>query len=275
MSAARTAGFVEPATQTRPVRHLFLSPHYDDIALSCGGTALLLSRAGRLPTVALLFGAAPDPAQPLTSFAQSQHEGWRLDAAGVIAARRAEEAAAAAILGTKVRFMPFHDAIYRNGWYTSNDLLFAAPVPAEAGLPAEIVAALRLPGTPDAATRLYAPLAVGSHVDHLHTVAAGVLLGRAGWDVWFYEDQPYALRDGAVEEWIGRFGERLVEAARVPVGAVWEEKVDAIFSYPSQLATVFSYVGAGAGRDEISTLMRRYARALGGDRPAERFWRLA
>ena len=63
---------------TGPERHLFLSPHYDDIALSCGGTAALLARAGRDPEVALIFGDHPDPAAPLTPFAQrcTGNGGW-------------------------------------------------------------------------------------------------------------------------------------------------------------------------------------------------------
>ena len=274
MSDPVAAHWLDPAALTRPRRHLFLSPHYDDVALSCGGTALLLAQADRRPEVALLFGAEPDSAQSLTAFALGQHEGWGLGAAEVIAARRAEEAAAAAFLGVRVAYLPFRDAIYRGEWYTSNELLFADPVAGEAGLPGEIVASLGLAGAPDGATRIYAPLAIGLHVDHQHAAAAGIALARAGWDVLFYEDLPYAMRAGITEARFNRLEEQMVEAGRVPIGEVWDAKIAAVLCYPSQLATVFSYVDAGASRVEIEEVMRRYALTIGGVEPAERFWRL-
>src|SRR3954468_17801753 len=89
-----------------PSRHIFLSPHYDDIALSCGGTAARLAAAGEKPEVALIFGDHPDPAAPLTSFAEQLHRQWKLDAAQVIASRRAEENAASGILGYSASFLP-------------------------------------------------------------------------------------------------------------------------------------------------------------------------
>ncbi|HEY7035314.1 MAG TPA: PIG-L family deacetylase [Thermomicrobiales bacterium] len=258
-----------------PERHRFLSPHYDDIALSCGGTAALLARSGRLPEVELIFGDHPDPAQPLTDFAASMHRGWGLDAAQVIAGRRAEEAAAGAILGTRAVFLPFRDAIYRGARYLSDDDLFGTVSADEAGLPDEIVAGLGIDGDDPATTRLYAPLAIGRHVDHQQAFAAGVKLARNGRDVWYYEDLPYALNEGATEDRIAEVGMALEIAAVVDVASVWEEKIAAIMAYPSQLATIFAYVDAGSSREEIDAVLRAYATRLGGGIPAERFWRLA
>jgi LmbE family N-acetylglucosaminyl deacetylase len=256
-----------------PARHLFLSPHYDDVALSCGGTAALLARAGRSPEVALVFGAAPDPTT-LTSFARQQHEGWGLAPDAVIAARRAEEARAAALLGTRVSFLPFHDAIYRGERYLDDDALFGQPAADEAGLVEAIVAALDLPSTVDGETRLYAPLAIGGHVDHQLACLAGVALARLGWPVWWYEDLPYALRAGAVGRRLAAIGEAFEVAAVVDVEEEWTTKLDAILCYPSQLATIFGDVAAGASRAAIDAALRGYAEATGGGRAAERFWRL-
>jgi LmbE family N-acetylglucosaminyl deacetylase len=257
-----------------PERHLFLSPHYDDIALSCGGTAALLARAGRRPEVALIFGAEPDPAAPLTSFAQSMHRDWGMDARQVIAGRRAEEAAAGGILGTTDLFLPFWDAIYRGERYTSNELLFGTPAVDEDGLPGEIVDALRLPDEGRASTRLYAPLGVGRHVDHQQVFRAGAALARGGWEVWFFEDLSYALNAGAREERLAATGEALKPVGLVDVTGVWQAKLEAIMAYPSQLATVFGYVDSGSTREEIDTVMRRYAEEVGGGTAAERFWRI-
>jgi LmbE family N-acetylglucosaminyl deacetylase len=262
-------------TLIAPARHVFLSPHYDDIALSCGGTAALLARAGRQPEVALIFGDQPDPAVPLTEFAESLHRDWGLDAEQVIAGRRAEEVAAGRILGTRDRFLPFRDAIYRGARYTSNDVLFGAPSADEVELPGEIVAALGIGDGALATSRVYAPLAIGRHVDHQQAFAAGVLLARRGGDVWFYEDLPYALSPGALQERPTAIDLALSPAAIVDVNATWTTKIDAIMAYPSQLATVFGYVGSGSSRNEIETVMRAFATAAGGGVTTERFWRVA
>jgi LmbE family N-acetylglucosaminyl deacetylase len=258
----------------RPERHLFVSPHYDDIALSVGGTAALLSRQGREPVIALLFGSEPDPGQLLTSFAESMHRQWGMDASEVIAGRREEEAAATAILGARDKFAPFHDAIYRGERYLSDTQLFGTPNPDEADLPGQIIEALGLDGRPDGAARVYAPLGIGTHVDHQLAFAAGIELAQKSWEVWFYEDLPYVLRPGSRESRFAAIGHELAVAAIVDVEDVWKTKLDAIMAYPSQLAVVFSYVRAGHSREEIDEVMSAYAREAGGGYRAERFWKL-
>ncbi len=254
-------------------QHRFLSPHYDDIALSCGGTAALLARAGLAPEVAIVFGEEPDPAAALTPFAAAMHRGWGLDAQAVVARRRAEEAAAAAVLGTTVSSLPFHDAIYRHGHYQSDDQLFGEVAAAEAHLPASIISALGLDVASDPTVRIYAPLGVGRHVDHQHVFAAGIALTRAGWDVWFYEDLPYGMQDGAVETRLGDIG-ALLAPVTIEVSTTWEAKIAAVLAYPSQLTTVFGYVGGNGSAEDSARRLRDYAVGVGGGMPAERFWRL-
>ena len=260
-----------------PTWHRFLSPHYDDIALSCGGTVALLTGAGLAPEIVVIFGHQPDSAVPLSPFAVTMHEGWGLSASEVIASRRGEEAAAALALGATSSSLPFLDAIYRGRHYESDEQLFGETVPAEASLPPAIISALQLDAPPDERVRMYAPLAVGGHVDHRHGFAAGVALARAGWNVWFYEDLPYALNAGAIEARLTALaGEAPVEpVATIDIKATWAPKLAAILAYPSQLSTVFRYVGAGSSRDEIDQVMRAYATQVGGGVPAERFWRLS
>jgi LmbE family N-acetylglucosaminyl deacetylase len=267
-------GFVSPGALAAPARHLVLSPHYDDVALSCGGTVAQLTRAGRTPDVALVFAAAPDPTLPLTPFARRMHDGWGLEADAVIAARRAEERRAAALLGARIAFLPFPDAIYRGERYLDDEALFGRLATEEVDLVEAIVAALDLPAEVDGETRLYAPLGIGGHVDHQLVYQAGLALARAGWAVWWYEDLPYALRAGAAERRAAAVAERFEVAAVVDVETVWSRKVDAILCYPSQLATIFSDLATDTRRGKIDAVMRRYAEATGGGRVAERFWRL-
>lgn len=269
-----TARLTDLAAIVAPIRHIFLSPHYDDIALSCGGIAALLSSEGRQPEVALIFGSLPDPAVPLTSFAEQLHAEWGLDSSQVIASRRAEEAFASVILGTSDIFLPFRDAIYRGERYLGNEGIFGAVAADETALSDDIIASLRLGDDERATTRVYVPLAIGNHVDHQIAFAAGLTLAREGWSVWFYEDLPYALRAGARDQRVTGDAITLTTAAIVEVNSTWEQKISAIMAYPSQLATVFSYVDAGSTRDEIDALMSDYARANGGGTRAERFWKV-
>ncbi|MFT4040293.1 MAG: PIG-L family deacetylase [Thermomicrobiales bacterium] len=267
---------IDDATLTRPEQHIFLSPHYDDIALSAGATVRRLADLGRRPETLILFGSEPDPNAPLSSFATGMHEGWGLDSREVIARRRAEEDRAAAAIGAIVRLLPFHDAIYRGHAYLSDDDLFSTPAPADQDLPERIVASLDLPAAPDATVRFYAPLGVGRHVDHQIVFTAASQLAAAGWDVWLYEDVPYALRNGARDARVAEVSTANPVALRglVPAAGTWDAKLDGILSYPSQLETIFHhYVGIAPTRDAISDGLVAYGRSPDESHVSERFWR--
>jgi LmbE family N-acetylglucosaminyl deacetylase len=254
-------------------RHIFLSPHYDDIALSAGGTAATLTASGRTPEVALIFGEHPDPNQPMTTFAESLHAAWGMTADEVVTARRREEEVASIALGTCDRFLPFRDAIYRGERYLSNEDIFGEIRADEADLPNQVIAALHL-GEDTNTARIYAPLAIGMHVDHQHAYLAGLALATRGWEVWFYEDMPYGLRSENQEKRQAQVeADGLRPGVVVDVGAVWKRKIDAIMAYPSQLKTIFGeYVGVGTTRSEIEAAMASYARSVGGGEHVERFW---
>lgn len=267
--------FLSDEQLLRPERHIFLSPHYDDIPLSCGGIATRISQSGTPPEIALIFGDHPDPDQRLTEFAQQLHDQWGLTAEQVIDARRAEESAASALIGAVDVYLPFHDAIYRGSRYTSDDDLFGEARPDESELPERIVDELRLSDSELGTVRLYAPLAIGNHVDHQHAFLAGLQLAADGYDVWFYEDLPYALIPGKADERLARIESPLASAGLVDVRQVWQTKIDAIMAYLSQLAVIFSeYVGAGSTREAIDLAMQAYSKHVGEDILVERFWRV-
>jgi LmbE family N-acetylglucosaminyl deacetylase len=274
MSSAATG---LPASLAQVSRHLFLSPHYDDIALSAGATVSLLSQHGLTPETLVVFGSPPDLSRPLTPFAQAMHDGWGLTADQVVASRQAEEAAAAAVLGARTSVLPFRDAIYRGDLYRSDNDLFGHPAAAEAALPASIIDSLHIDPAEQRQTRIYAPLAIGQHVDHQIVFQAGVNLAAAGWDVWFYEDLPYALQPGAVQMRLTGIEApvQLEVAAVIPAARGWDQKIDAILAYPSQLDTIFrQYVGVGTSREEISTALAEYAARVGDRNLSERYWRV-
>lgn len=156
---------IEPVL-SGPARHRFLSPHYDDIPLSCGGTVALLARAGAGPEIEVIFGAEPDRSQPLSPFASELYQRWGLDAEWVIRERRQEETAAARVLGATSISLSRGDAIYRGTSYLNDEQLRGPIAAAEAALPAQIATELADQSANRASTRFYAPLGVGHHVDH-------------------------------------------------------------------------------------------------------------
>lgn len=255
-------------TSCRSPRPLFLAPHYDDVALSCGGTVAATADAGERPLIVTCFGGSP--AGPLTGFARWQHERWGLNANEAVAQRRREEQCAAQALGAESHWLDFPDAIYREARYTSDESLFGDLHPDDIGLPEALVVAIEglLGRLAVGASRVVVPLGVGNHVDHQITLSAGHVLAQGGHDVWAYEDYPYAgdpeagsaLQERALAVGAGELQTYLLSASQL------DRRVRAILCYRSQLDVIFRHQG------DPAAATRRYAAAAGGGQPAERFW---
>src|ERR1700693_6175350 len=54
---------------TKSHRHIFLSPHLDDVVYSCGGTLSVQVSSGLRPLVITVFGGTPSADQSLTPLA--------------------------------------------------------------------------------------------------------------------------------------------------------------------------------------------------------------
>lgn len=247
---------------------LVLSPHLDDAALSCGGLIRQLVRAGRPVRVVTLFAGHPGP--DLSPFARETHRSWGEDL-DPLARRKAEDEAALRVLGAESRYLAFRDALYRGeegAWrYPCREALFGEIHPDDRDLPQKLIEALDdLLPRGEGAT-VYAPLAVGDHVDHQLAHQAALLLRGRSFEVVFYEDAPYAWRPGRLEQAREARGAqgwspRLAVLADEELAA-WVESVRA---YRSQLATLF-------GREEfVADLIRFHALQAGGGRPAVRLW---
>lgn len=256
-------------------RHVYLSPHLDDAALSCGGAITELCTAGDTPLVVTFCTAAPPAAGPFSALALEFHREWGLAPEQVVAARLREDEAAMAALGADALWAGMLDAIYRHpAAYNARETLFGTPDAADPLLPAvrALVAELRerLP-----TATFYAPLGVGSHVDHLLTrQAAEEALGGA---LLFYEDFPYVARQGALELRLAQSGMQL-EPTTVWLGTGLGTKIASIKAYASQLPELAtSQLGRPAPAGEAAALFAAvvadYAQQVGGGAPAERLWR--
>jgi LmbE family N-acetylglucosaminyl deacetylase len=251
----------------RPV--IFLSPHFDDVVLSCGGTVARLADAGYNPLMVTIFGGEIVD-ELLTDFARWKHHRWGiLSTDGVRAARQAEDKAAAAILGCHTRWLGFPDAIYRGERYTADSNLFGTPAQVDQALSDLIVAEVcSLPEWRVGAI-VFVPLAIGGHVDHQLTYAAGQQLAAMGATVWAYEDCPYAMHTPeGVQRRLAIVGDEVGALHIAPIGNAAEKRVAAILAYHSQVPVIFRF------SNDVGTTVRDHMRRAGGGTPAEHFWPL-
>lgn len=252
------------------VRALFVSPHLDDVALSCGGLVCRSAAMAERPRIVTLFTLGPAPGDEPTPLARRLHEAW--SAGAEIApeklwqARRDEDAAAADELGADRAWLPFQDALYRGGQYASERELFGAVKAADEPLIERLAGELTALWQRTARAAVYLPLAVGWHVDHQIAYALAGPLRRAGAQVLHYEDYPYSARTGDLER---RIAELPPLAPRViDVSPHLPRRLRAIAAYASQLPLIFADVGPW----EETTRRFAAARAEGSAIYAERVW---
>jgi LmbE family N-acetylglucosaminyl deacetylase len=171
---------------------IFISPHLDDVALSCGGMVWDLVREGsRVEIWSVIAGDPPDG--PYSAFAEENHRRWGRSGPEAMALRREEDTAACDVLGATPHHLGFPDAIYRldpkdcRPIVNNDDELFGKSP--EAWL-VEAIAA-RLAAELPADANVVFPLGLGGHIDHRAVTAAGRRLDRSA--AW-YADYPYILK---------------------------------------------------------------------------------
>ena len=169
---------------------IYLSPHLDDVALSCGGLVWEQSRSGDKVEIWTVCGGDP-PDTPLSPFAQSLHDRWRTGP-DAVKDRRQEDRLSTQALGASYRHLDWPDCIYRfhpesglpviQGEY---DLFHARP---EDTAIHDLTETLRR--TLPKRVRLVSPMALGDHIDHHLTRMAAE---RLGVPLLYYPDYPYIL----------------------------------------------------------------------------------
>ncbi|MBU1693543.1 MAG: PIG-L family deacetylase [Verrucomicrobia bacterium] len=239
---------------------LYLSPHLDDVVLSCAGQIRCRVREEKsvLVYTAMAAEKLPAPLQPnATRFLMLCRLG--VDAGRV---RREEDTRACARLGAEWKHDDLLEAIFRyddggRELYPTHESLFG-PVQekdeALVGILAERFAAL------PPASAVFAPLGAGGHVDHqlVRRVAEQVF----GATLAYYEDYPYAARPGVVQRLTQPRREWAVAAIRLDAEAR-RARQEAILEYGSQLPMLFGNRVAFQWKD------RWYLWRRGG----ERIWR--
>ena len=243
------------------MRYLFVAPHYDDVALSCGGAVATLAPPDDV-WVVTVFGGVPDGA--LSRFAREMHASWGVSGTEAVAERRREDRCAQAALGpVQTAYLGFLDAIYRDHGYDSDGALFGAVLPGDRAVVGEIAEQLREFN----ADEYYVPLGIGNHVDHQLVHLAGRRLAGAGFTVWAYADLPYALVEatyGVKQPVAAGADTRLIAFS----AEAFERKWAAISCYASQLPVIFRDMA------DPGAAFERYHREIGSGQLAELVWRV-
>ena len=281
--------------------HVFVSPHPDDAALSCGGLIAKLGDRGEPVTILTVF-SGPGTGDRLTPYQRlalgfGSKEKWQpgddaglTDAAAgavptperVMAVRRAEDESFARFVGASVVFLNRPDAVFRG--YQGDAELLGEPrrddQPPIDGLRAALAGLSPAGLGPNA---LYLPLGIGGHVDHRLARRAGVaLLAEAASPyldrALFYEDFPYALTSGfeRLEQLDPESLPSLPAGVTltpeyVEIADLLDRKLAGLRAYESQLGRLF-----GGGNPMARDVRERAGRVgeLGGVGPSERYWRV-
>jgi LmbE family N-acetylglucosaminyl deacetylase len=234
--------------------YLFLSPHLDDVVLSCGASVWEVTAAGRTALIATFFAGDP-PQGALPPLAQKAHDLWGLHE-DVMHARREEDVRACRELNADYLHMAMIDCVYRrhprsrDPLYTAQDDVFGSVHPDE--LHMRLGELHRLISALPFANHVLAPLGLGNHIDHqlVHIAVRQSSVGA----VSYYEDYPYCIR-------VKSFGlpgmnPRVHALSRLAL----EHKLRAIRAYESQLGPVFST------HQNIRRRMTAHVRSMGGER---------
>ena len=245
---------------------VYISPHLDDVALSCGGLVWEQTQANQQVSVWTI--CAGDPPGSIPPYAESMHTRWNIGREAV-ALRRVEDIESCARMDASWRHFSVPDCVYRRGeedgepLYATEESLFGPLHSSEANLVhslgAELAQSLlgQAPqsGRKSAArdTQLVCPLTLGGHVDHRLARAALESLGQT---LCYYADFPYLLERGGELVHLQQQGWEAVVFSISDRGLyAWEQ---AVAAHASQICTFWPELAS------MKDALRAYLQQEGG-----------
>lgn len=238
---------------------IYLAPHLDDAALSCGGQIYQQTEVGKkILIVTIMAGDAPD--NVLSGHAVELHERWQIENE-IVATRRHEDKLASQILGADYLHWSIPDCVYR--FIPNTKTLFYSTWPEIIGdvhpQEQQLIQTLskKLMTLPPA-KQIFAPLTIGNHVDHqiVRQAAENCFTENLA----YYEDYPYVQTSGALEGVISPYNTEW-QATKIPLSAeAIQKKAEAITAYRSQLSTFFK------DQQDLQRQLTTYAQKVGGEK---------
>jgi LmbE family N-acetylglucosaminyl deacetylase len=249
--------------------YIYISPHLDDVPLSCSGSICRQRAWGLNVLVVTIFAGEPQP--PFSPFVQSVHRSWHAQEERPYQVRREEERKAMALLGTDYAWLDWLEILYRDPELASaNDFFWEPGTPVVSARDAALFttlcawfadASLAYPGA-----QFVVPLGLGLHRDHQFVF-------RAAYEtleherVLFFEDFPYATYY-AKDELIEYVAPYTMSSIEVDISGCLEQRIAASEAYQSQIPTLFTMASS------FRELIRIYTLEAGDQlHPAERYWR--
>jgi|GEM_PF-306840 len=246
--------------------HIFFSPHFDDVVLSCGGLIASLLKQGKSVRVVTVF-AGNDEHASYSAYARHLHAKWETEQPAHVQ-RLQEDLAALRDLGVRqIEQWNFLEAPYRLN--AAGQPLYASYEELQGNLATEdrqtgaalSATVLNWLGCGTAGRTLYFPLSLGRHVDHQLLFHIGMRLRATSYRVRFYEEWPYvesyALSPATVG-WSSQVFDILLDP-----------KIRAARQYTSQIQ------GLGGSAESLTRRLTQFSRQIDGGQPKERYWEVS
>jgi hypothetical protein len=175
------------------MKYIFISPHLDDVSLSCGGIVNQLSGNNFNIEIWSIFSGSPKTKE-LPRFALSLHNRWKLPL-NAPKKRRLEDIKACKVLGAGFKHFHFLDCIYRKE--PSGDAIIKKeedlyqPIPnSQLPLVEEISSIIKTQIMSE--DIIVSPMAIGNHLDH--QIIYQSIMSLQLKNLFFYEDYPYVIK---------------------------------------------------------------------------------
>jgi LmbE family N-acetylglucosaminyl deacetylase len=250
--------------------YIYVSPHLDDVSLSCSGAICRQQAQGLNVLVVTIFAGEPQP--PFSPFAQSVHRSWHAQEERPYQVRKEEERKAMELLEVDYAWLDWLEILHRDPALSdAQDFFWEPGTSIISSRDADLFTTLRAwftdaaPAYPGA--QFVAPLGLGMHRDHLFVFQAAIKTLAAD-RVLFFEDFPYATWY-AHDELIEHIKPYHMSFIEVDISEFLEQRIAATEAYQSQIPTFFSTAPS------IQALIRDYTLEAGKqEHPIERYWRI-
>jgi LmbE family N-acetylglucosaminyl deacetylase len=179
-------------------RNIFISPHLDDVVLSCGEYLKKLSDENENITVLTVFAGSPDPSS-FSEIAKNYHKKCQLDDDAVFT-RQKEDKNAMKYFDADFIHLDLYEALYRMDKYNQHkykkvENIFTKDTSNELDTTEDVKEAINQEIVINEVDNVYLPLGLGEHIDHVITSKALTeLMDEEYGDnkIYYYEDVPYS-----------------------------------------------------------------------------------